>query len=297
MTPVSPIIPGSQPIEIVLGADQRTTSLAAYKIPGLIYVARNTVNGKLYVGQTISGISRRVDGHKRSAKLGSKSAFHNALRVHGISNFEFLVICFCFGRAEINQAERFFINRLNSRAPFGYNLTSGGDSFEMDISARTKISLSKLGKKRPNMTGVLNPRFGKPLPENVRLKLSIATTKQMTPERRAELSRQHMGIKHTEATKLKISDNSKRNNPRGPAHPWHGYQYTDSERQEISRRFKGKPKSEEHRAKIAAALAGRKKPWMIGNTLRRDSLRQPFQPVNLQVVFADEMPMLVEDQV
>ena len=85
MTPVSPVMPGS--------------SLAPYQRPGIIYVARNRVNGKAYVGKTVSGLAIRKAAHRREAEAGSRCPFHRAIRKWGFETFEFVVLQECVGKS------------------------------------------------------------------------------------------------------------------------------------------------------------------------------------------------------
>lgn len=263
MDPVSPVMPGSESIEIV-----------PYKVPGIIYMILNLKNRKAYIGQTISGFRVRMEAHKRDARVGSKMVIHEAIRKHGCENFAYFVVGYYFGRKELDEAEITNIRMFNSECPNGYNVTPGGRSPQMRQETKEKISQSKVGKKRPNMTGENHPRFGKPMPIETRMKLSITTSTSMTPERREELSKQAKGRRHSEATRRKISENSKKNSLRGESHPWHGRKLTEEEKMAVSVRFKGKPKSEETKRKIGAAQKGRPKPKLIGNTIRKDYLQR-----------------------
>jgi len=45
---------------------------SASKPFGVVYLITNTVNGKVYVGQTTVGVSKRWKGHKDEARKGSE---------------------------------------------------------------------------------------------------------------------------------------------------------------------------------------------------------------------------------
>ena len=62
---------------------------------GNIYKITNTVNTKLYFGQTRQSPNRRWSQHKQAAKNGGKMILYNAIRLHGINNFTFEVVCEC----------------------------------------------------------------------------------------------------------------------------------------------------------------------------------------------------------
>jgi len=243
VTPVSPVMPGS--------------SLAPYQRPGIIYVARNRVNGKAYVGKTVSGLAIRKAAHRREAEAGSRCPFHRAIRKWGFETFEFVVLQECVGKSLL-RIERIWISVVQSLLPNGYNLTPGGEEGTETAEHARRISQGKLGKKRPDMTGPNNPRFGRPMPEETRRKLSAATKRQMTPEAREFLSRIAIGRRHSQETRAKIAEIGRNSTYRGDRHPWSGRVVSEEERLTVSLRFKGKPKSAEQRAKISAALKRRK---------------------------------------
>lgn len=58
------------------------------KINGIIYTATNTVNGKMYIGQTKSSLNVRINQHKSDMlKLRDNTAFHKAIRKHFFEAF------------------------------------------------------------------------------------------------------------------------------------------------------------------------------------------------------------------
>ena len=56
---------------------------SASKPFGVVYLITNTVNGKVYVGQTINGLSKRWKGHKNDVRKGSQNPLHRAIRCTG----------------------------------------------------------------------------------------------------------------------------------------------------------------------------------------------------------------------
>ncbi len=92
---------------------------------GCIYLATNTINGKQYVGQA-QDIDKRKNGHKRDVRNGKGYVFHKALRKYGWDAFEWGVVFECQDKL-LNRWERYYIKRLNTKSPNGYNLTDGGE--------------------------------------------------------------------------------------------------------------------------------------------------------------------------
>lgn len=60
---------------------------------GVVYCAKNKINGKCYIGETVSKFYIRQSAHKGNAlkpkeKRDFESAFYNAIRKYGWDNFE-----------------------------------------------------------------------------------------------------------------------------------------------------------------------------------------------------------------
>lgn len=95
-----------------------------------IYVFRNKLNGKCYVGQSVEP-EKRYNAHINAAKHGSKYHFHRALRKYGIENFDYFLV---YGnhlpieniRNILNEQERKWVKFFDSYNN-GYNMTPGGD--------------------------------------------------------------------------------------------------------------------------------------------------------------------------
>ena len=93
---------------------------------GVIYLITNKLNGKQYVGQTTQAFKERIAQHK----------YHNALYVDheihkfGWENFGVEVIEECNTKEQLDEREMFWIAKLDTMAPNGYNLTAGGSGFQ-----------------------------------------------------------------------------------------------------------------------------------------------------------------------
>lgn len=90
-----------------------------------IYKITNTVNGKLYFGQTVNP-KRRWYTHKHCAsKDGQGYKLHSAIRKYGLDNFIFEVVHWCDDKTAADEFEAFVIEESASRT-LGYNITPGG---------------------------------------------------------------------------------------------------------------------------------------------------------------------------
>lgn len=115
---------------------------------GYIYLITNKINGKQYVGQTISGVKQRWSQHISDSKRGKNYPLHNAINKYGKDNFEISVLAKVYSIQGLNLLEKFFIKKIGTIVPFGYNLQDGGGSGgHLHESTRKKISLSQIGRK------------------------------------------------------------------------------------------------------------------------------------------------------
>jgi group I intron endonuclease len=116
---------------------------------GVIYKISNSINNKIYIGQTKSNPpSCRWNRHKYSVNKGCNVPIHNAMRLYGIEKFTFEVLHFCETLEEINSKEIEFISSYNTICPNGYNIMKGGDNFERTEEHKRKISDALRNKKK-----------------------------------------------------------------------------------------------------------------------------------------------------
>ena len=90
-----------------------------------------------------------------SRKHRNKSFIDSAIGKYGINAFEISVVEKCADNDELDYREKFWITKLNSKVPNGYNLTDGGDGVAgrpLSDEHRKKISKANLGKKRSEST-------------------------------------------------------------------------------------------------------------------------------------------------
>jgi hypothetical protein len=96
---------------------------------GYIYKITNTVNGKIYIGQTIHTTEWRWNTHLLAAynnRMGDHNVlFHRAIRKYGIDAFVVEELEKC-DNAMLSEREQYWIKKYNSYKE-GYNLTIGGE--------------------------------------------------------------------------------------------------------------------------------------------------------------------------
>lgn len=93
-----------------------------------IYVAINTIDWKVYVGQSGYGLEYRWSRHIKSMNNGCEYYIHRAMRKHGVENFSVSLVEIVETREEANESETRWIKHYRSNNPeFGYNMTLGGE--------------------------------------------------------------------------------------------------------------------------------------------------------------------------
>lgn len=124
-----------------------------------IYKITNTINEKIYVGQTNKKIEERFAQHINNALKGCNFHLSKALRKYGIDNFKIEEIKNNLSSEEANFYEMFYISKLkSSERNIGYNMTPGGEGGntyltkseeEMEI-IKEKISIANSGGHNGN---------------------------------------------------------------------------------------------------------------------------------------------------
>lgn len=81
---------------------------ACGRLSMVIYVLKNKINGKQYVGQTTRNLKQRIAEHKSSKDTCIGQAIHK----YGLENFEISIIEKCKTIEELNEREIFLIENI-----------------------------------------------------------------------------------------------------------------------------------------------------------------------------------------
>lgn len=176
------------------------------QVKGHIYKMTNKIDGKCYVGQTVShrlnkkkyrpfGYIGRFNDHLSEAKSQTKSGssyLNNAIRKDGASNFSVELIEIC-NQCDLDEKEIFYIKEFNTLFPNGYNLTIGGKS-------------ARFVRQVFNIEGLLTPgKRGRPFGYKHK-----ESSKQKTKERLQNMSEHLKKIASSEESKARVSKNIKK---------------------------------------------------------------------------------------
>lgn len=172
---------------------------------GYIYLRTNKENGKKYVGQvTTKRFKARQTEWKCLKQPYAGNVINNARNKYGIDAFDFEIIKECKDE-ELNQWEMYYIKELNTKVPYGYNMTDGGNSVcSHSEETRKRISDANKGKK-------------------------------FSEEHKRHISESKKGIKHTAEQNNKHSERMK-----CEKNPFWGKHHTEETKRKISETKKGK---------------------------------------------------------
>lgn len=128
----------------------------------IVYVIKNTLNDKVYVGQTTRPIKDRWKQHVRCSKKHNYP-ISRAILKHGKENFTIEEIDGANSLSELNYLETHYIYKFNSLAKeSGYNVLLGGNNKRMPKSVKEKISKSLKGvSKISNISKELKSKIAK----------------------------------------------------------------------------------------------------------------------------------------
>lgn len=190
---------------------------------GYIYKITNTVNNKVYIGQTTRTITERYEEHLNHASNSVNRHLYDAMNHYGVESFiiESLEEC---EDTKLNDRENYWISyyKSNDRS-YGYNMTSGGEGgntcanlSEERKQMRSAAITSKLsGRSQPKE--LVEKRVaklrGQKRTEEQRQRFSEAQKKRdastfargftVPQERRDKISQSLIGQVQSEDTKLK----------------------------------------------------------------------------------------------
>lgn len=113
---------------------------------GSIYIIKNSINNKVYIGQTINKVSYRFKTHVYYAVRGKDYVIGKAIRKYGVSNFFYEILEEC-PMENLNEREIYWISKYNSTNPkFGYNVSIGGNKISFrKLDDDEVLELYKLG--------------------------------------------------------------------------------------------------------------------------------------------------------
>jgi group I intron endonuclease len=193
-----------------------------------IYIVTNSINDKVYVGQTWRTLHTRFYYHKNPNDNHCKK-MHRAFNKHGRDNFSIECIAVCSDQITADYLETLYIKEYDS-IKNGYNIKDGGSAGKHSEESKKKISLSNIGKHN--------------IPASEEKKKQISQSlkgRKMSQEHIDNRSKsmidggKRKGIPLSEMTKRKLSESHK------------GIKFSEEVKKNMSKAHKGKPWSQARR--------------------------------------------------
>ena len=187
------------------------------KYHGILYLLRNQLNGKVYIGQTIQTLERRWYEHRIDSLTGTKHLYR-AIRKAGVENFVCVELGTAQSQEELDAMEIQAIRNFDSTSrEFGYNLRPGGSGGPLSEEHKRKIgaanAISLRGKKQsPELIErrVSRIRGRKRHPEEIAKTSAALKGRKQSPEQRENNRQGQRGKKLTTAHKAAIAAGLKR---------------------------------------------------------------------------------------
>jgi group I intron endonuclease len=140
-----------------------------------IYLIKNTINNKVYIGQTTSTLKKRFGDHIKNLRNGTHGSPHlqNAWDKYGEDCWKIELLTECDSINHMNEMEIFFIKKYNSTdRTVGYNVRKGGDgggphSEETKEKLRS-ITLSQWERDRDKLNAIRKSQWTEEHRENMR---------------------------------------------------------------------------------------------------------------------------------
>lgn len=177
-----------------------------------VYVVRNLIDGKVYIGQSVT-LEDRLADHQRNRN-------HNiyltrAMRKHGLANFSIEVLeelaAANYSKDLLDSREMYYISLYESTDPLkGYNLRTGGAHGLHSEASRRRISEATKGKTKDGAPSA-EARKGMVFTDERRRKISEAMKGNTnggfakSEETKKKISEANTGKKRTSEEKLKMS--------------------------------------------------------------------------------------------
>jgi group I intron endonuclease len=191
-----------------------------------LYRITNTVNDKIYIGQTVQP-EKRWNQHKTSAASDNPiMVISHAIKKYGNQAFEFEVIAGCKTWDDANETETLLVAQYDSLVPNGYNVSLGGFNApkseqwlqamrdwhaSLSPEERSKISQKQSISYTKYIEENGHPALGTKRTDEQRANMSIAqkaVENRFSEEALQKMSEVHMGHKDSEETKQKKSESA-----------------------------------------------------------------------------------------
>lgn len=111
---------------------------------GIVYKAENLVSKKVYIGQTVSTLEKRIYHHYYSLRYNINNYFKNSLNKYKKEDWNWEIIDTAETIEDLNKKEEMWIKHYNSTDRLlGYNSIEGGGNRKFNKELKEKLSVSQ----------------------------------------------------------------------------------------------------------------------------------------------------------
>jgi len=208
-----------------------------------IYLITNLENKKQYVGITKFSITERFYQHTKRGFLLTE-----AIKKYGEDKFSIELIEEVDTAGRAYELEQYYIEEYNSKVPYGYNITDGGDGiFGWEATKEYRQECSERVKQlhKEKKVGM----YGKKHSDETKRKMSEASKgkskpwligRKFSPETIEKLRQLSLGKIASEETRKKISENH--HDVNGKNNPMYGKKHSPETIEKIKQKAKNRPK-------------------------------------------------------
>ena len=214
-------------------------SAASNERTGIIYIARNEVNLKSYIGQTLHPLNRRRSHHLHLSEQESPTHFHNAIRYHGSDAFTWDILESDIPEYRLSNREELWIDFYDTFNN-GYNMTTGGEGGTPSDEVRAEMSRTRKGRQHSDETKQKIGAFFK--------------GKQLTEEHKRKIGEGRRGKKHSAEARAKLSAANQRQLVAGTH-----YTQTEEHRERVRKQTNAPGWGEQHSAKVRATWSSKRR--------------------------------------
>lgn len=208
-----------------------------------IYLITNLENKKKYVGITKFSITERFYQHSKRGFLLTE-----AIKKYGEDKFFIELIEEVDSAGRAYELEQYYIKEYNTKVPYGYNLTDGGDGiFGWEVTEQYRQECSERVKQlhKEKKVGM----YGKNHSDETKRKMSVASKgkskpwligRKLSPESIEKLRQINLGRVLSDETKKKISENH--HDVNGKNNPMYGKKHSPETIEKLREKAKNRPK-------------------------------------------------------
>lgn len=200
-----------------------------------IYLITNLENKKQYVGITKFSITERFYQHTKRGFLLTE-----AIKKYGEDKFSIELIEEVDTAGRAYELEQYYIKEYNSKVPYGYNITDGGDGiFGWEATEEYRQECSERVKQlhKEKKVGM----YGKKHSDETKRKMSEASKgnkrcagRVLSEESKEKIREKHLGKTLSDETKKRISENH--HNVNGENNPMYGKKHSPETIEKIRQR-------------------------------------------------------------